>query len=215
MKTYLLLVLTFLLSGIDRGFAQNLNMSRLELIKKNVFYIRGGDSSITLKIDTLIMNTGSRIVAMGKKSVIIQAGYVEIEKKCSISGDDGRNNGTNFDLRMNFVRLNGLTINAVGKSNVNGNRSYQMGNGGNVTIHYLETGIMPQNKQKSAENYVLINTEGGKGSISPNTDLAIIQSQIRSGSAPGRPLSGLRSGTVFQGSDGNTGKINLQSVEHL
>ncbi len=215
MKTYLLLGLTLLISGVRTSFAQKMEMSRLELTKKHVFYIRGGDSSVTLKIDTLIMHAGARIVAMGKKNVIIISGYVETDKKCSISGDDGRNNGTNFDLRMNFVSLNMLIINAVGKNTVGGNRSYPMGHGGNVTIHYLATGLKPQISQRTAENYVIVNTDGGKGSISPNTDLAIIQSQINSGSTPGRPLSGLRNGTIFQGSDGNNGKIKLQSVEHL
>lgn len=215
MKTYLLLSLTLLISGVRTGFAQKTEMNRLELTKKRVFYIRGGDSSVTLKIDTLIMHTGARIVAMGKKNVIIIARYVETDKKCAVSGDDGRNNGTNFDLRMNFIRLNGLTINASGKNTTGGNRNYPMGHGGNVTIHYLASGLKPQINQRTAENYILVNTEGGKGSISPNTDLAVIQSQIRSGSTPGRPLSGLRNGTVFQGSDGNNGKVKLESVEHL
>lgn len=215
MKTNFFISLAFLILMGTVAQAQKIEIHRLELAKKQVYNLRKGDSSASLIIDTLIMHSGSKIKAFGKKTVIIKAAWASVDSKCSISGDDGRNNGTNFDLRMNFSKLNGLIINSQGKNFTSGNRNYPMGHGGNVSIHYLNSGIKPQTMDKSLPGYLMIFTGGGTGSVNPNVDLEIIRSQIRSGSVPGRPLSGLTNGVVFQGSDGNAGKVSMQSVETL
>lgn len=195
--------------------AQDLHLSNLELGKRETYYIRKGDSSMKLTIDTLIMHKGAKIIAAGKKEVVLTVGAAYIDSRSTLSGDDGRGNGTNFDLRINFKQLKSLYINTQGKNFREGNRSNIIGHGGNVTIHYLNTGIKPQTGTSSAPAYIAVSAEGGKGSVSPYTDMEIIRSQIRSGSAPGRPLGSLPNGTVYQGSDGNSGKVSLQGVEHL
>lgn len=210
---YSCLVLLFCSTGIQ---AQEMTIGKLELKKNQVYMIRQGDSAFHLSIDTLIMHRGSRIIAAGKKDLVLTVAFASIDSRCSIAGDDGHNNGTNIDLRINFQDLGNLVINTQGKNFRQGNRNQAIGRGGNVTVHYLHAGLTPQTTSPGHDRYLKVMAEGGKGSADPNSDLYVINSAIRSGSGiAGRPLSNLPQGTVFQGSDGTDGKVHLESVDHL
>ncbi len=214
MRTYYSCLLLLICSLGAQG--QETRLGKLELKKNEVYTIRQRDSDIHLRIDTLIMHRGSKIIAAGKKNMVLTAGFASIDTRCSIAGDDGHNNGTNIDLRINFQDLGNLTINTQGKNFRQGNRSHAIGSGGNVTVHYLNAGLAPQTTSAGHDRYLKVMAEGGKGSVDPNSDMYVITSAIRSGSGiAGRPLSNLPQGTVFQGSDGPDGKVHLEGVDHL
>ncbi|MGH2623429.1 MAG: hypothetical protein ACRDE7_07175, partial [Sphingobacterium sp.] len=72
------LISTILLLSSFLSFSQETeHIQRLELSRKDKKVFNKGDSSITLKIDTLIMKDKSKLEFFGKKDVKLEIGYAE------------------------------------------------------------------------------------------------------------------------------------------
>ena len=216
MKLFFFASLAIHLIGNGATYSQEIYLSRLVLTAGQKYTIKNVDSNVHLRIDTLIMKNRSKLIAFGKKNLVLTIKHAIIEDKCVISGSDGHNNGTNIDLRINIIALGSLYINARGLNFREGNPNYIIGKGGNISIHYLGTGLTPQLNRPHQNRYIGINNKGGQGSINPVSDMYVIKSQIADGNLiQGRPLSMLPNGTIFQGSDGLAGKSSVIEVKNL
>ncbi|GGC21447.1 hypothetical protein GCM10011386_11830 [Parapedobacter defluvii] len=199
------------------AFAQDTNTLHIgKLIvgkKKKEVYSGGKDSSLVLRIDTLIMGDRGQLVFYGKKDVKLEVGHAEIDKRGYLFGTDGKNNGTNFDIDIRFEKLGALYVLAGGHdARNNGSRTFPNGNGGNVNFTYASDGIEPQTEDKKSEHYLQIDTRAGGYRVNPSSELSNIYSLIGMG-APGRPLSNLSQGQVYSGSPGKDGKSTVKARE--
>lgn len=186
------------------------HIARLEIgKKKKEIFSAGRDSSLTLVIDTLMMADRAQLQFFGKKKVKLKIGYAEIGNQVYISGNDGKNNGSDLDIDIHFGQLGSLYILAGGLDANNGTRTFPNGNGGDVRVQYAPEGVKPQSTDKKAEAYLLVDTRAGGYGVNPRTDLANIYSRIYMGG--GRPLGQLPQGQVYSGSPGVDGKSTVES----
>lgn len=190
-----------------------IHISKLDLGRKKREVFAGKDSAAVVHIDTLIMKDRSQLVFYGKKNVTLIVTHAQIEKRAYIFGTDGKNNGADFDIEMQFKKLGALYVLAGGHdANNNGSRTHPNGNGGNVNFRYAADGIVPQTTDKKSPHYLQIDTRAGGYRVNPQNDLNNIYSMINMG-AIGRPLGNLAQGTVYSGSPGRDGKSTVQIRE--
>lgn len=216
MKTLIISLLSFFL--LFEAHAQKASIdsiqhiSKLEISKKKNKVFSSRDSSITLIIDTLIMQDRSRLVFYGKKNVNLQVKHAQIGKNAFIYGTDGKNNGSDMDITIRFESLENLQVSSAGMDAHNGTRTFPNGNGGNITLKYLNDGIAPQQENKKVKGFLAIDTEGGGRSVNAQSDIRNILSQIGRGS---RPLGALPQGQVYSGSMGTDGKKEVIAVNEF
>jgi|SRR5690606_15901289 len=203
------LISTILLLSSFLSFSQEIeHIQRLELSRKDKKVFNKGDSSITLKIDTLIMKDKSKLEFFGKKDVKLEIGYAEIGKNVVFTGQDGKNNATNFNITASFQKLESLFILARGIDAFNGTKTFPNGNGGTVTLSYDSNYIKPQTENKKGKNYVFIDVQPGGLRVNPNSEITQIYSRI-SMSSPG--LRGMPQGQIYSGSPGKEGKAEIKA----
>lgn len=188
------------------------HISKLEIAKKQNKVFSGRDSSLTLIIDTLIMKDQSKLAFYGKKDVTLKVKHAIIGKRAFVFGTDGKNNGSNMDIRIGFDQLGSLSISAAGLNAMNGTRTFPNGNGGKVSVHYLSSGVVPQSTNKKQNAYMTIDTKAGGYSVNAQSDIRNILSQIGTGS---RPLGQLPQGQIYSGSAGIDGKSEITAIKEL
>jgi len=203
------LLSTILILSSFFSFSQQIeHIEKLELKRKEKKVFNKGDSTVILKIDTLIMKDKSKLEFFGKKDVKIEIGYAELGKNVIITGQDGKNNATNFAITASFYKLESLFILARGIDAFNGTKTFPNGNGGIVTLSYDSNQIKPQSEDKKAKNYVFIDVQPGGLRVNPNSEISQIYSRI-SMSSPG--LRGMPQGQIYSGSPGKEGKSEIKA----
>lgn len=191
-----------------------IEIKKLVIDKRDSYEFSSRDSSVSVFIDTLVMRPGAKIRFFNKKEATMLVRHAVIEKGAWIGGSDGKNNGTNITLNINFSTLKSLTINVAGQDAKSANRKFDNGNGGNVVVNYLSSGVIPQIHISKQSAYLEIDNRGGGYRTNPQSDLAVIFGQIRSGS-PGRPLGQLANGRVYSGGYGSDGKTTIKATASL
>jgi len=207
---YLLLSLSMLFCGLSSYAQSTEHIGKLELGKKKTKNFGSRDSSLVIRIDTLIMGDKSKLEFYGKKDVKLDIGYAVIGKNVVISGSDGKNNATDFDIKANIQELGSLYVIARGWDAMNGTKTNPNGNGGHVNFRYASTGVKPQSTDKKRKNYLLIDVQPGGLRVNPTSDLQRVYSQI-SMSGPG--LRGVPQGQVYSGSPGKAGKAEITAYD--
>lgn len=183
---------------------EHIHLSKLTVEKKKKHNFQGRDSILTVHIDTLIMKDKSSLQFYGKKDVKLVVKHAIIDDQVAFYGQGLKNNGTNFDIDINFDKLGSLYVFAKGQTANNGSKTYPNGDGGNVTFVYKSDNFKVQTTDKKAKHYIRIdNTEGGLN-VTPTSDVANIYSRIAT-SSPG--LRGLPQGQIYSGSPGKKGTI--------
>lgn len=130
--------------------------------KKFVFNAkRTNVSNLVVMIDTLIMCDHSALKFYDKSTLELLVNHAEIGNGVQILGRGLKNNGANMDISMKFVKLGSLTVFANGRPSLN-ELVIEDGRGGNVTLRYDHRGITPQQQDRFAENYIDIQTNGGR-----------------------------------------------------
>lgn len=204
-----LLVFIIVLSCINIGYAQSiekLSFSKLELKKKQKKNFNSRDSIIEIQIDTLIMGDNSSLQFYGKKDIKLTVNHAEISNKAFISGRGNENNASNFDIDLKFNKLGSLYILANGQDAMNGTKTYPNGDGGTVYLKYDPEGIIPQQENRKAKNYLHVDVSAGGRMTNPTSDVQQIYSRIAQ-SSPG--LRGLPQGQIYSGSPGKEGKVEI------
>ena len=187
-------------------------ISKLEIGRKKSKVFSSRDSSLTLIIDTLIMKDKSKLAFYGKKDVTLTVKHAVIGKRAFIFGTDGKNNGSELSITIGFDQLGTLLISTAGLNASNGFRTFPNGNGGNVTLHYLSTAVIPQFDNKKQKAYINIETKAGGYNVNPQSEIGNILSQIGTGS---RPLGRLPQGQIYSGSSGVDGKVEIKAIDEL
>ncbi|MFC6103012.1 hypothetical protein [Olivibacter domesticus] len=195
---------------VEQDSVQYIQKLEISKKKKKTFSVRQQDSTLVLKIDTLILNDKATLEFFGKKKVDLQVKYAEIPKQAYIVGTDSKNNGSEINITIHFGKLGSLYVLAGGRDANNGSRTFPNGNGGNVTLHYDKRGIVPQQEKKDQPGYLRIDTKAGGYRVNPQSDLYNIYSQIGMGirSGGGR-LGGVPQGQIYSGSPGKDGKSEV------
>ncbi|PPL04683.1 hypothetical protein SAMN05444682_101473 [Parapedobacter indicus] len=214
MKNFIVFILTLCSIGAFAQETDTLHIGKLAIGKKKKEVFSGGkDSSLVLRIDTLLMADRSQLVFYGKKDVKLDIGYAAIDKRAYIFGTDGKNNGTDFDIHARFEKLGALYVLTGGQdASNNGSRTFPNGDGGDVNFTYDSDGIVPQTEDKKSDHYLQIDTRAGGYRVNPQNDLSRIYSLINMG-APGRPLGNLSQGQVYSGTPGRDGKSTVKAAE--
>ncbi|WP_294347015.1 MULTISPECIES: hypothetical protein [unclassified Sphingobacterium] len=211
MKYKIILGFFLCFAMILTGKAQEVqHISKLEIGKKSKKNIDNRDSTVAIHIDTLIMKDNSTFSFYGKKNVKLSIGYAEIGNKATIHGTDGKNNGTNFDIKANFQKLGSLYIIAKGDDAFNGTKTFPNGNGGKVKVTLTNGSLKPQTTDKKATNYIYADVVAGGRAVNANSDLRNIYDRIKT--AP-TGLRGLPQGQIFSGSPGTEGTFELISTQ--
>lgn len=208
------LLTPFLVSSQTKQKPKVIEIKKLVIDKRDSYELSSKDSSVSIFIDTLVMRPDSKIKFFNKKDVTMVVRHAIIDKGAWMGGSDGKNNGTNLKLDINFFSLKDLSINVSGQDAKSANRKFDNGNGGDVVINYLSSGVSPQIQTAKQSAYIEVNNRGGGYRTNPQYDLAVIFGQIRSGS-PGRPLGQLANGRVYSGGYGSDGKTSIQAVTTL
>lgn len=189
---------------------QVIHISKLSLDKKKKETFQSRDSILTVYIDTLIMKDKSALQFYGKKAVNLYIKHADIGKEVVVYGQGLRNNGTNFQIDIDFEKLNSLYILARGQDAMNGTKTFPNGDGGNVTLTYAAQGFVPQTTNKKAKHYIHIDiTEGGLH-VTPSADLNNIYTRIASSPIG---LRGLPQGQIYSGSAGKRGTVLIKNKE--
>lgn len=184
-----------------------IHLDKLTLEKKKKHSFQGRDSILTVYIDTLIMKDKSTLQFYGKKDVKLVIKHAYIDKEAVIYGQGLKNNGTNFDINVDFDKLESLYVIARGQNANNGSKTFPNGDGGNVTLNYETNGFIAQTTDKKGKHYIKIdNTEGGLNVI-PTSDISNIYARI---ALSPRGLRGLPQGQIYSGSPGVKGEIILE-----
>lgn len=187
-----------------------IHLSKLVIEKKKKKTFQGRDSIMTLHIDTLIMKDKAALQFYGKKDVNLIVKHAVIGKEAIIFGQGLKNNGTNFNIDMDFDALSSLFIFARGQNANNGSKTHPNGDAGNVTLVYESQGFTPQTTDKKGDHYIRIdNTEGGLN-VTPSSDVANIYSRIATSPAG---LRGLPQGQIYSGSPGKKGEVVIKAKE--
>jgi hypothetical protein len=213
MKYIALSLLSLPFISLVQAQSSQLQVSKIAIDSRKSFYFKEGDSVISVVIDSLIMKDKSQLHFAGKKKVNLTVNFAEIGQGCVISGSDQKNNGAEIKLTVNFKKLNSLYIDVAGQEARSGNRRFDNGNGGNVELSYLASGIKPQTVDKNSSGYLHISNRGGGTRVNPQNDISILLGQIRNGS--GRPLGQLPNGRVYSGNVGSDGKTAIKAVDTL
>lgn len=192
----------------------DVHIKKVEVGKNENYAIKNVDSSLVVEIDTLVMSDKASLEFVGVKRANLMVKHARIGKNCVIKGDDGKNNGTNLIFCVNIESLGGLLINVPGLDAKMSNRKVRNGDGGDVEIRYLLSGMKPQFENKKQAGYVEIKNNGGGYLTTPQSDLYSVFSLMRSGS-PGRPLGLLTNGVVYSGNVGKNGRTKFLGVEKL
>ncbi len=203
-----IMTLAFLMVGF-LGFSQQVeHIQRLELGRKDKKVFNKGDSSMVLKIDTLIMKDRAKLEFYAKKDVKLEIGYAEIGNNVVITGQDSKNNATDLNIDINFNKLGSLFIIARGLDAMNGTKTHPNGDGGNVTLTYDSKGIAPQTTDKKGKSFLFVDVQPGGLRVNPHSDLSRIYGQIAM-SAPG--MRGVPQGQIYSGSPGQEGKVTIKA----
>jgi len=133
------------------GQTNTQHFDKLVLKKKEKKMFSDRDSSSVVYIDTLIMKDKSSLQFFGKKDVKLVVKHAEIDNQAMIMGQGGQNNGSNFDIAVNFQKLGSLYIIARGQDAMNGTKTFPNGDAGNVTLTYDSAGIVPQSTDRKAK----------------------------------------------------------------
>lgn len=215
MKKFILSIVSFfILVPFMEIRAQILEYSKLELRKNQVYSIQNEDTSGTLAVDTLIMNDHAKIILYGKTEFNILARNAFIGHNCMIIGHDAENNGTDLNIQMCFKSLERLEIRVSGQNRFDSRSEFPNGDGGDVHFFYDSTGEIPQTKFPRRYGYVYVDNLGAQGTDHPETDLEIIHQEIRSGSSiASRPLTGLKSGLIFDVKPGKDGLTEFKTLD--
>lgn len=210
MKTIAAIFLTFFsftaLAQQDSIF----RIGKLELGRGENFSYSKGDSSLTLHIDTLVMKDKAALRFYGKKGITLVIRHAEISKNGYIYGNDGKNNGSDFDIDIRFEKLGSLYVLAGGLDANNGFRTHPNGDGGNVSLTYDPEGITPQSEKRRNKHYLHVDTRAGGYRVNPQVDIQNIYSRINTGII-GRPLANLQDGNIYSGSPGQDGKSEVKA----
>lgn len=218
MKTikFLLITGTILFGPLNLVHAQQktegevIHVQKLTLDKKKKQVYQGRDSVLTLYIDTLVMKDKSTLQFFGKKDVNLIVKHADIANDVAFLGQGLKNNGTNFNIDIDFDKLGSLYIVARGQNANNGSKTFPNGDAGNVTLVYESDGFTPQTTNKKGKHYIKIdNTEGGLN-VTPTSEISNIYSRIAL-SAPG--LRGLPQGQIYSGSPGKKGEVVVKAKE--
>jgi len=193
---------------------QSIRIPKLVVDSKKTYYLDQGDSTATIVIDTLVMANKARLYLVDKKKVKLVVNNATVGKDCVITGNDGKNNGTDLKMAVNFSQLQSLFIDVSGDDAKNGNRNFDNGNGGSVILNYLASGKKPQLTDKKSANYLSVKNRAGGYMVNPQTDIAVLVDQIKNGTA-GRPLGNLPNGKVYSGNIGKDGTTSIQPVNSL
>lgn len=202
------LMLILALFFFDEANAQitQLRIGKLIIDKRKTHVIRQRDSLSNVLIDTLVMEDKSTLEFYAAKKASLTVNHAILGKQCIITGTDTKNNGTQFDLKIKFDKLESLFIVSRG-FDYQTRPAFGNGNGGNVTLKYASSGIKPQFEGKKKTAYVSIVNSGGGKAVTPQNDLYIIRSRIAMGAGNiGRPLTNLPQGRVYDGTPGDDGK---------
>lgn len=184
-----------------------IHLDKLTIEKKKKHSFQGRDSILTVYIDTLIMKDKASLQFFGKKDVNLIVKHADIGKEAVIYGQGLKNNGTNFDINVDFEKLGSLYVIAKGQTANNGTKTFPNGDGGNVKLIYEADQFDIQTVDKKAKHYIHIdNTEGGLN-ITPSSDVANIYSRIAT--SPGG-LRGLPQGQIYSGSAGKKGETVVE-----
>jgi|SRR5690606_13817359 len=189
------------------GQTNTQHFDKLVLKKKEKKMFSDRDSSSVVYIDTLIMKDKSSLQFFGKKDVKLVVKHAEIDNQAMIMGQGGQNNGSNFDIAVNFQKLGSLYIIARGQDAMNGTKTFPNGDAGNVTLTYDSAGIVPQSTDRKAKNYVLTDVTPGGLHVTPSAELNNIYGMIAR--AP-QGLRGLPQGQIYSGSPGKEGKVVIK-----
>ncbi len=189
------------------GQTNTQHFDKLVLKKKEKKMFSDRDSSSVVYIDTLIMKDKSSLQFFGKKDVKLVVKHAEIDNQTMIMGQGGQNNGSNFDIAVNFQKLGSLYIIARGQDAMNGTKTFPNGDAGNVTLTYDSAGIVPQSTDRKAKNYVLTDVTPGGLHVTPSAELNNIYGMIAR--AP-QGLRGLPQGQIYSGSPGKEGKVVIK-----
>lgn len=210
MKTLIaiFITLTSLTAFSQSEDRKTIHLPKLEIENRDNEVFSLGDSSMTIHIDTLIMGNRASIRFVGKKDIELVVQHAFIGKRASIYGNDGKNNGTNFDIDIRFDELGSLFVLAGGMDANNGFRTHPNGDGGNVSITYNEDGIVPQTENKRDAHYLAVDTRAGGYRNNPHSEIRSIYGRINP-SIIGRPLSGLQQGMIYSGSPGKDGDVEI------
>lgn len=216
MKVKMFVVMLLLIGYGSQGFClaqdsvQYIQKLEVGKKKKKTFSVRQQDSTLILKIDTLILNDKASLEFFGKKRVDLQVKYAEIPKQAYIIGTDSKNNGSDMNIAIHFGKLGSLYVLAGGRDANNGSRTFPNGNGGKVTLRYDKSGIIPQLENKDQTAYLRIDTKAGGYRVNPQSELYNIYTQIGMGirSGGGR-LGGVPQGQIYSGSPGRDGKSEV------
>jgi len=219
MKRQFLLAITtiFFWAAISTAQAQDSvqYIPKLELgkKKKKTFTVNRRDSSLVLRIDTLIMKDKASLVFYGKKRVRLEVKHAIIPKQAYIIGTDSKNNGSDMNISIRFDELGALYVLAGGQDANNGTRTFPNGNGGDVILHYDRSGINPQQTDEDKPAYLRVDTRAGGYHVNAQTDLRNIYSQIGMGIRLGNGrLGGMPQGQVYSGSPGTDGKSTVEAM---
>jgi hypothetical protein len=213
MKTIFLSLFSFLFLLSAQAQTDSIqHFSKLEINKNKSKSFSGRDSTLILTIDTLVMNDRSKMIFYGKKNVTLLVKHAIIGKDALIYGTDGKNNGSDMDIRIRFDNLGSLTVSAAGLDAQNGTKTYPNGNGGKVNLGYLNSGIAPQQINKKEDAYLAIDTKAGGYSVNAQSDIRNILSRIGRGT---RPLGQLPQGQVYSGSPGIDGKSEVKAISEF
>lgn len=194
-------------STVSLGQVQEEHITKLELGKKKKKYFNSRDSTAVIYIDTLIMKDKSSIQFIGKKDVKLVVKHAQIGKKAFISGSGAKNNASNFNIDIAIQSLGSLYVIAKGQDAINGTKTNDNGDGGNVIFRYAASGIVPQTEDKNADNYLRVDVTPGGRTTNPTTDLNQIYSRIKT--APSG-LRGVPQGQIYSGSPGKEGTVTIE-----
>ncbi len=90
MRNLIVFILTLCSVGVFAQETDTLHIGKLSIgKKKKEVYSGGRDSSLVIRIDTLIMADRSQLVFYGKKDVKLDVGHAEIDKRAYVFGTDG------------------------------------------------------------------------------------------------------------------------------
>lgn len=189
--------------------AEIIKLGRLEIGRKDKEVFRSRDSTLVLYIDTLIMKDRSSLHFYGKKKVTLHIRHAEIGDRAYLTGISNANNASNFDITIKFGKLGSLYVMANGLDAMNGTRTDPNGDGGDVILRYLDTGIIPQQENRRKPHYLHVDASGGGRHINPTADIQRIYSQIINSRFG---LRGLPRGLVYSGSMGRDGDVEVVMI---
>lgn len=202
---WLLILAVFFCAELHAQVTQ-LHIGKLVIDKRKTHVIRQRDSSANLLIDTLVMEDKSTLEFYAAKKASLTVNHAILGKQCIITGNDTKNNGTVFDLKIKFDKLESLFIVSRG-FDYQTRPAFGNGDGGNITLKYASSGLQPQFDDRKKPAYVSIVNPGGGKAVTPQNDLYIIRSRIAMGAGNiGRPLTNLPQGRVYDGTPGDDGK---------